>query len=243
MKIFTTINPNGNFDAQSEAINSWLEKYDVVSVNTKDEVEILKNLYPGVEFKITDDFYLYKNKKLIKFDSILFEMGQVSGYSCFLNSDIILKKDMEIKINSRHLNNGIYLSTRYDIDGNEISFYKWGFDFFCIHSKYVNHFKNDLFAIGLPWWDYWLPICAFMNGFNLYHLDYQLFYHRKHKTNYDMKKWHSIGYDLYNQISSYLDTDELLFNSFMENEDNVMLIKKFIDSKLINLKQSNIINL
>ena len=45
MKVFTTINPNDNFDAQNEALLSWSEKFDVYSVNTfkKNSKKLLKN--------------------------------------------------------------------------------------------------------------------------------------------------------------------------------------------------------
>jgi hypothetical protein len=39
MKVFTTINPNDNFEAQSKAVSSWSNKYQVYSVNTKEEIE------------------------------------------------------------------------------------------------------------------------------------------------------------------------------------------------------------
>jgi hypothetical protein len=243
MKIFTTINPKNNFEAQNEAIQSWLKKYQVVSINTKEEINKIKNKYPGVSFVPTTDTYEYNNKKLIKIDSILLEMSKVNGYSCFLNSDIILKDGMDIEINQRHLNNGIYLSTRYDVDEeNNLSKFVWGFDFFCIHSKYSKHFRNEIFTIGLPWWDYWIPICAYMKGFNLYHIDYELFYHKKHKLNYDMKKWYSLGQELYEHLKPFIEEDFKL-SDFMVGENGIMLIKKFIDSKLINIKQSNTINL
>jgi hypothetical protein len=71
MKVFTTINPNGNFDAQLEAINSWSNKYEVYSVNTKEEIEKISSVYTSVKFIETDITYQYNNKKLIKLNSIL----------------------------------------------------------------------------------------------------------------------------------------------------------------------------
>ena len=34
MVVFTTINPNGNFEAQNEAMSSWALKFTIFSVNT-----------------------------------------------------------------------------------------------------------------------------------------------------------------------------------------------------------------
>lgn len=45
MKVFTTINPYGNFDAQKEAILSWTKFYEVYSVNSEEEINLAKDLY------------------------------------------------------------------------------------------------------------------------------------------------------------------------------------------------------
>lgn len=237
MKIFTTINPNDNYESQLEATKSWMTKYEVFSVNTSEEIESIKYLYPYINFIEAKDIYQYKNKKLIKLDAILDAMSEHGGeYSCFMNSDIILN-NIDIKINERHLNNGIYISTRYENDNGKISKFVWGFDFFCIHKNYLNLFKNKDFAIGLPWWDYWVPICAFMSNLNIYHLDYELFYHKTHELNYDMKKWKDLSEKLYQKlIVDIIESEEFKFEKFITADEGVMNIKRFIDKKMINLK-------
>ena len=50
MNIFTTINPNGNFEAQNEAMSSWASKFTIYSVNTKNDIDKVKDLYPYINF-------------------------------------------------------------------------------------------------------------------------------------------------------------------------------------------------
>ena len=96
MKVFTTINPNDNFEAQSKAVSSWSNKYQVYSVNTKEEIEKINSLYPNVTFVETKDTFNYKTKKLIKLNSILsaIDITCKSETVAIVNSDIILNKDI-----------------------------------------------------------------------------------------------------------------------------------------------------
>ena len=105
MKIFTTINPNGNFESQNEAISSWSNRYNVYSVNTRKEIESIKDIYPNVIFIETNDTFNYNGKKLIKLNSILSSIEEISENEtvAIVNSDIILNEDIELNINKRYL--------------------------------------------------------------------------------------------------------------------------------------------
>ena len=89
MKIFTTINPNGNFDVQLEAMNSWSNKYEVYSVNTKEEIEKISSIYTNVKFIETDITYQYNNKNLplTKKGEMVITKGTDIGQRTTLNSN------------------------------------------------------------------------------------------------------------------------------------------------------------
>ena len=59
MNIFTTINPNGDFETQNEALSSWASKFSVYSVNTKNDIDKIGDLYPYIKFIETEEIYLY----------------------------------------------------------------------------------------------------------------------------------------------------------------------------------------
>lgn len=239
MKVFTTINPNDGSDTQLNAISSWTKKYKVYSVNRKDEIEKIKDVYKDVIFIETDDTYLYKNKKLIKLNSILDAIEKTTdGISAIINSDIILNDEVELNIKSRYLINGIFIGTRYELDNGRKYPFIYGYDIFIFNSKYSNIFKNDNYVIGMPWWDYWFPICALKNRLNIYHIKDEIIYHKTHKTNYEHKIWLEFGKHLYNDIIvDTLDSDIILpLSKFYKGEENEPIeVKKFIESKQINI--------
>ena len=97
MNIFTTINPNGNFEAQNESMSSWASKFSVYSVNTKNDIGKIKDLYPYIKFIETEEIYLYNNKKLVKLNAILEAIkNSDKEYACIVNSDIILNTHIDV---------------------------------------------------------------------------------------------------------------------------------------------------
>ena len=240
MKIFTTINPNDNFEAQSKAISSWSNKYQVYSVNTKEEIEKITDLYPNIIFTETEDTFNYKNKKLIKLNSILSAIDKIcdSEPVSIVNSDIILNDNLQLNINQRYLINGLFIGTRYELDGDKKYPFIYGYDIFIFNSKYAPLFKNEKYVIGMPWWDYWIPICALKNRLNVYHIKDEIIYHKTHETNYEHKIWLEFGRHLYNDIIvDTLDSDTILpLSKFYKGEENEPIeVKKFIESKQINI--------
>ena len=120
MKVFTTINPNDNFEAQSKAVSSWSNKYQVYSVNTKEEIEKINSLYPNVTFVETKDTFNYKTKKLIKLNSILsaIDITCKSETVAIVNSDILLNQNLQININSGILANFKDIKSELYINNN-----------------------------------------------------------------------------------------------------------------------------
>jgi len=239
MEIFTTINPNDLSDTQLNAISSWTKKYKVYSVNRKEEIERIKDIYKNVNFIETDDIYLYKGKNLIKLNAILDSIRKVSnGLAAIINSDIILTDELEINIKSRYLINGIFIGTRYELDNGKKYPFIYGYDIFIFNSKYAPIFNNEKYVIGMPWWDYWVPICALKNRLNVYHIKDEIIYHKTHKTNYEHKIWLEFGKHLYiDIIIDTLESDEILPLSrfYKGEEDQPIEVKKFIESKQINI--------
>jgi hypothetical protein len=248
MKVFTTINPNGNFEAQNEAMSSWSSKFDIYSVNTKDDIIKIKDLYSYINFiesENTFDFNTYKfrtppfttsntQKRLIKLNSILDSIKMTDGqYFCITNSDIILNSDKLSNLSlEKYLSNGLIISTRYELENTKIKKpFSSGYDVFIFDKKNINILFNDNYVIGMPWWDYWVPLIS-LKHMNLYHIDEKSFLHRTHATNYSLEYWIKFGEHLYNDIvvnmmKTKIDVD---INKFCE------VIKKHIEKKQINIK-------
>ena len=164
MVVFTTINPNGNFEAQNEAMSSWSSKFTIYSVNTKNDIDKIKDIYPYVNFIETEDTYIYKGKELIKLNALLEAIkSSDKEYACIVNSDIILNSNIDISylLKNKYLDKGLIIATRYELDGEKEPYpFTDGYDMFIFNKKNVNLFLNKNYVIGMPWWDYWIPIIS-----------------------------------------------------------------------------------
>ena len=237
MKIYTTINPYSNFEVQSQSIKTWSNHYQVYSVNLKEEVEKIKDLYPDVIFIETDNIFNYNGKKLIKMNAIL-EIVDKSDIAAIVNSDISLNESIFIDVDNRYLKNGIVIGTRYEIDNGKIYPFIYGYDIFIFDPKNITIFSNDNYVIGMPWWDYWVPLAFIKKGMNVYHMKNQIIYHETHETNYDMNIWLEFSKYFYNDIVRDIlnYNNEMILEEFiMGDKGEQMDIKKYIESKQINI--------
>jgi hypothetical protein len=238
MKVFTTINPYGNFDAQREAILSWCVEYDVYSVNSEEEIKIAKDLYPEVTFIQTENTYKIGKKTLIKLDAILDAIKSVDTIQCaIVNSDIILGQ----KINkNKKLGDSLIIATRWELGDVPSYPFTDGYDLFIFDKRNIDLFYNKNYVIGMPWWDFWIPIVANRAGITIHHIKNNVIRHRTHKTNYDQKTWHLFAILFYHDIKRlgglWRIDESILNNPDLEDGTFCTQIKKFIESKQINIK-------
>lgn len=233
MKVFTTINPNGNFDAQNEAMLSWSSKFDVYSINTKEEVEKIKDLYTYINFIETDNTFNYKNKKLIKLNALLESIKNTNtDVACIVNSDIILNTKSNNLTSKINLQDSIIIGTRYEIDGENIYPFNNGYDIFIFNTKHIDLLKNNNYVIGMPWWDFWIPLISIKAGLKVYHIKNKVIYHRTHEVNYDGNVWIQFGEYLYKDIMVNLLNNPLFGSVY----NFCTAVKTYIESKQINIK-------
>jgi hypothetical protein len=230
MKIFTTINSYGNFEAQNEALLSWSKYYDVYSVNPINEIEIVKDKFPYVKFIETDDIFIYGEKKLIKLNSILNSMKMIDSKKfAIINSDIILKRDIPTKF----LKSDLTIATRWELDDiNKPYPFNNGYDLFIFNKDMIDLYLNDNYVIGMPWWDFWIPLITIKLQLTVNHIKSPIIFHRTHDTNYDNDIWIKFGEYLYkdiivNLMKRKIDIDVWTFCT---------VVKKFIESKQKNIK-------
>ena len=215
-------------------MNSWISKYQVYSVNTTDEIEKLSQIYPDINFIETDIVYEYNDKKLIKLNSILSAIESTCN-NCdvaIINSDIILNSKFKKSIFDKKYKDGLTIVTRYEIDNEEVYPFTAGYDLFIFNTKFLPIFKNDNYVIGMPWWDFWIPLIAIKSGIKVYHIKNQLIFHRTHQTNYDSDIWTKFGEYLYRDIMVGLLKNPLNISVY----DFCIGVKNFIEKKQINIK-------
>jgi hypothetical protein len=238
MKVFTTINPYGNFDAQREAILSWCKEYDVYSVNSEEEIKIAEELYPEVVFVQTKNTYQVGSKTLIKLDAILDAIKSTDAKRCaIVNSDIILGRKVKI---DRKFDSSLVIATRWELGKKPSYPFTDGYDLFIFDRKILELFYNKNYVIGMPWWDFWIPIVANRAGIPIYHIKNEIIQHRTHKTNYAQETWHIFANFFYSDIKKlgglWKIDESILNNPDLEDGKFCTHMKKFIESNQINIK-------
>ena len=67
--------------------------------------------------------------------------------------------------------------------------YTVGYDVFFFEREEVGGDIGQSFAIGIPWWDYLLPILFRLRGLRINLLTSPIAFHLQHPTNYNMPIW------------------------------------------------------
>lgn len=242
MNVFTTINPNGDIESQIYSTDTWASKFKVYSVNTKEEILKIKDKFKNVEFIETDKTIDVNGRKLIKLNGILDAIVmKKSKYSCITNSDTILNKSIDPKklFSKKHLDDGIIVSKRYELDGEKIYRFEGGYDLFVFDIKNIKIFYNEEFALGMPWWDFWIPMMADRFLLKLYFTKNEVIYHKTHDTNYSDDSWELFGFRFLSEIMKMGLKVNMVDGSkhFFENNGQLCEVcKNFIESKKIYIK-------
>ncbi len=200
--IFTSINP-ANYEPSISAMKTWTDcGFKVYSCNYDGEINILKDVFPNVEFLSIPqpDIFLY-GKKTVRLIDIFKCMDSVEcSIVGMVNSDISVSANTNIfSYLTEHASKGLVFSSRVDIirDGDcEGRFYDDGLDFFCFHKEFLKKIPENLFALGHPWWDYFMPLAFFHAELPLFHLHTPFTFHVAHETNWDRSSWCCYGYHL-----------------------------------------------
>jgi hypothetical protein len=146
-----------------------------------------------------------------------------------INSDIILKRDIPTKF----LKSDLTISTRWELDDiNKPYPFNNGYDLFIFNKDMIDLYLNDNYVIGMPWWDFWIPLITIKLQLTVNHIKSPIIFHRTHDTNYDNDIWIKFGEYLYkdiivNLMKRKIDIDVWTFCT---------IVKKFIESKQKNIK-------
>jgi len=238
MTVFTTINPYGNFEAQKEAMLSWCEKYKVYSVNSEEEIEIAKDLYPEISFIETKKTFQIGKKTLIRLDGILDAIKSTDAKKCaIVNSDIILNGRINL---GKKQDGSLVIATRWEIGDVPSYPFSNGYDLFIFDRRNIGIFYNKNYVIGMPWWDFWIPIIANRTGLTIQHIKNDIILHRTHETNYEQETWHAFANLFYADIRSlgglWKIDESILRDPNMEDGKFCTHMKKFIESVQTNIK-------
>jgi len=200
LTIATSLAPSNDRKVQPAAIESWLKHgWTVVSVNTEEEIEALQPSFNGVEFVAasrTAEQYAGRPVPFI-FDllqaaSARTSMDDVIGIA---NADIFMRpQDGLTEFLQTHAAQGLILGPRVDVpDATAFGTYtpdanptfSIGYDYFVMNRRIADDIKDSPFAMGMPFWDYWLPLACHLAGHKLLTLKSPVALHAHHDARWD----------------------------------------------------------
>ena len=200
LTIATSLAPTDERNVQPAAIQSWLDHgCRVISVNAADEIAALQPAFSNVEFvapERTAEPYAGRPVPYI-FDLLKTALAHSTRDSAIgiTNADIFLRPveglaDFLVD----QSNHGLILGARVDVSDadafatyqpSDASAYSVGYDFFVMNRQIAADIKDSPFAMGMPFWDYWLPLSCHLAGHRLLALKSPVALHADHATRWD----------------------------------------------------------
>jgi hypothetical protein len=181
---------------QRHCIESWFRAgFRVLSLNFPDEILELAPRYPKVHFTAInrDNSAILGRKTPLIADLLAALASQNEDIVGLINADIFLEaKDWTNYIKAA-VRGAMLVSHRYDVtacsNGNSRIPYTLGYDVVFLERKEIWTEIGQSFAIGIPWWDYLLPIVFRLRGLRVNLLTSPIAFHLQHSTNYNMPIW------------------------------------------------------
>lgn len=180
---------------QIKALKSWRALgVSVHSVNPEDEIPQLVAAFPEVIFhKATSNASEVYDKPGVFINDLICKACDVVDDIIFIiNSDIELENDPE-KLNQivRFANTGLSLVSRWNYSNSfdDAEREKFGFDIMAFHKNRADMIPVYNFALGQPYWDYWLPFVFLKNKKPIVYFPDRFAYHKRHKVQYSKANW------------------------------------------------------
>lgn len=212
---------------QHKAVESWQDAgFDIVSINCKEEIDILRREFTDVDFiQASRDAREFHKKPLVYFDDVIcaltkFETTMVG----IINSDIVLRSpDLSEKLEN-YIEGRCFFCNRinvHEINETDGKVYGFGFDLFIFDPSLLKRIPASSFCLGMPWWDYWLPMAALISGFKAVCMDAGVAFHQTHPINYENHNFYRYGVHMWRILKEHLtngrdDTVKQKLKTFVE---------------------------
>jgi hypothetical protein len=170
--VMTSFMPR-RIEVQQAALRSWREAgLSVVSVNSSTEAVELREHFPDVAFSIIDHPVEDHGRPFVPIRALMEAASATRVEVCgIINSDIEFRGEAGFFDTLREeVPGALVFGNRIDIsDGaakHEKAF-RNGYDFFFWDRENTNLLTDTPMVLGLPWWDFWLPLHAHSQGLAL----------------------------------------------------------------------------
>jgi hypothetical protein len=164
--VATSLAPK-RLEIQKSAMDTWLAAgFKVVSLNTRDEAELLKPNFPGIEFHVVERSAIekYGRPYIYIYDFMRYLKKTKSKVCGIVNSDIHLrgvKNNFIDRLYDEALDSLVYghRVDVYDISQSNGTVCN-GVDFFFFDNNLIDIYEDDGLCMGQPAWDWWMVCVA-----------------------------------------------------------------------------------
>jgi hypothetical protein len=196
---------------QASCVRSWVAAgFKILSVNAPDEIEQLAPRYPEVEFVAAKrDVSAISGRKMPLIEDLLVALShQAQPILGIINADLCLETGSNwAGAIAPAIMATLLVGHRVDVPSwpeaagaGTVSGapYQFGYDLFFFEKRALPaaltaSAGGHRFAMGLPWWDLWLPLAFGLNGYRLALLTAPMAAHLTHPANYEIAVWERMG--------------------------------------------------
>ena len=201
MKVVSSLSPS-RVERQQKCVQSWASMgFSVTCVQAEGSVtEVMREKFPQVTFAETNKTAVQFGKpNHVRVSALLDQC--TSEPILITNSDIEFDGDPE-KFQSRWKApefGTMLCGVRYDVDQKKpTKLFKWGIDAFVITPEIASRLPDIGMAIGIPCWDYWIPLHFHKQGWKLLTNKSKGLMHESHVQNWSAED-SRIGYRILQQ--------------------------------------------
>ncbi len=214
----TSLVPQRDHALQAAAVASWRAAgFAVISVNGAGEADQVRREFPGVEVVTAERTAEQFAKKPVPFihDLLAALRRACAGADpadCtvgIINADIYIRPlpDLAPAIR-REAKGALLMGPRVDVAarGDFETFvatgaetYSIGYDYFLMSGDLLGDFADSPFCMGMPFWDYWMPLVALLQGRPLKTVTTPVALHVAHET-----RWDDTIYLFFHALISYV---------------------------------------
>lgn len=192
----TSLVPGRNLEIQRLAVQSWQKLgFRVLSFNRDAEIGFLERDFEGVAFVDPQrDAAAQTGKPLVYLADILKHLSTAAvGPFGIVNSDIQLDPPPGFVDRLRaEAVDSLVVTTRVEIDAPQARSGKrnlWGFDAMFLDAGMAANMTDYGFCLGMPFWDYWMPMTAALNGLAYKQIKTDVAFHPQHAEAWSDKRF------------------------------------------------------
>jgi hypothetical protein len=230
MNFITSICPKHTYEnIQEECVRAWNELGRVYSLNCPEEIEVLKPLYPFVEFiEAKQTAKQLFGKPYVYLDDILAFIEAKDEPFVLINSDISIDGEGLKQLFPKYKEGLVYLH-RWDYREakNSATIYPLGVDALIVNPKLLKYIPKTCLFLGGTYWDIVYPYLYMKAGVPIFSVrNKPVIFHKMHDARYSVQDWRRLGHHaswIIDRDMPPSDTSNFIYNNIKTHTNWISL--------------------